>query len=64
MREEDVYLCILRQELAADTLDRTGLYFGSNSGPLFASADEGESWRQTAQHLPIIFPVETAVVEA
>jgi hypothetical protein len=48
LREEDAYLCILRQELAADTLDRTGLYFGSNSGFLFASADEGESWRPIA----------------
>jgi hypothetical protein len=62
--QQDAYLCILRQAFAADTLDRAGLYFGSNSGSLFASADEGESWRQIAQHLPIIFSVETAVVES
>jgi photosystem II stability/assembly factor-like uncharacterized protein len=61
--QKDAYLCILRQAFAADTLDRTGLYFGSNSGSLFASADEGESWNQIAQHLPIIFSVETAVVD-
>jgi hypothetical protein len=61
--QKDAYLCILRQAFAADTLDEVGLYFGSNSGSLFASADEGESWRQIAQHLPIIFSVETAVVE-
>ena len=64
MREENAYLYILRQDLAADMMARTGLHFGSNSGSLFASADEGESLRQIAQHLPIIFPVETAVVEA
>jgi len=62
--QQDAYLCILRQAFAADTLDKAGLYFGSNSGSLFASADEGESWRQIAQHLPIIFSVETAVVDA
>jgi photosystem II stability/assembly factor-like uncharacterized protein len=62
--QDNAYLCILRQALAADMLEPAGIYFGSNSGALFASADEGESWEQIAQHLPIIFSVETAVVQA
>ena len=41
-----------------------GVYFGTNSGALYASADEGDSWRCIAQHLPLISSVETLVVEA
>ena len=38
--------------------------FGTGSGSLFASADEGESWTCIAQHLPAISSVETLLVEA
>ncbi|MXN65855.1 exo-alpha-sialidase [Stappia sp. GBMRC 2046] len=62
--QENAYLCILRQALTTDTLEPAGVYFGTNSGSLFASSDEGESWSLIAQHLPIIFSVETMVVDA
>lgn len=41
-----------------------GVYAGTNSGTLFASADEGEHWTTIAQHLPPILSAETLVVEA
>ena len=37
-------------------LNRQGVYFGTNTGSLFASADEGDSWSCIAQHLPAIRP--------
>ena len=40
------------------------MYFGTNTGELYASADEGDSWHCLAQHLPLITSVETLVVEA
>ena len=40
-----------------------GVYFGTNTGSLFASSDEGESWACVAQHLPTILSVETLVVD-
>jgi hypothetical protein len=40
-----------------------GVYFGTNSGALYASADEGDSWAEVAAHLPPILSVETMVVE-
>jgi hypothetical protein len=49
--------------MAVDTLDRAGVYFGTSGGELFASADEGESWRCIARHLPVISSVETLVLE-
>lgn len=62
--QKDAFLGVLRQALAVDPLEPAGVYFGTTSGTLFASADEGDSWRCVAQHLPAILSVETLVVEA
>ena len=50
--------------MATDPLEPAGVYFGTNTGSLFASADEGDSWSCIAQHLPTILSVETLVVDA
>jgi len=39
---------VLREALAIDSADPCGLYLGTNRGQVFASGDEGESWRQIA----------------
>ena len=44
--------------MAGDTRDPVGLTFGTNSGAVFASKDEGESWSEIASHLPTILSVE------
>lgn len=62
--QKDAYFGVLRQALATDRLEPAGVYFGTGSGALFASADEGESWSCLAQYLPAISSVETLVVEA
>ena len=49
--------------MAIDTHEVPGVYFGTSTGQLFASADEGESWREIASYLPGIASVEVAVVE-
>jgi photosystem II stability/assembly factor-like uncharacterized protein len=60
--QENVFFGVLRQAMATDRLEPAGVYFGTNSGALYASADEGDSWRCIAQHLPMITSVETLVV--
>jgi hypothetical protein len=35
------------------------VYFGTTSGEVWASPDEGATWRPIAQHLPAIVSVET-----
>jgi photosystem II stability/assembly factor-like uncharacterized protein len=57
--QENAYLSVLRQAMAADSRDPAGLYFGTTSGSLFASIDEGDTWKCIAQHLPTITSVET-----
>ena len=61
--QENVFYGVLRQAMATDRLDPAGVYFGTSSGALYASADEGESWTAVAEHLPTILSVETMVVD-
>ncbi len=62
--QANVFFGVLRQAMATDRLQPAGVYFGTNSGCLYASADEGDSWQRIAQHLPLITSVETLVVDA
>jgi len=52
---------VKRQAMTADALDPVGLYFGTTSGELWMSGDEGESWTCVARHLPEIYAVEAAI---
>jgi photosystem II stability/assembly factor-like uncharacterized protein len=62
--QKNSFFGVLRQAMATDRLARAGIYFGTNTGTLYASADEGEQWNCIAQHLPPVYSVETLVVEA
>ncbi len=59
---QDAHLGVLREGMAIDGEDVPGLYFGTSTGQLFASADEGDSWSEIASYLPAISSVEVAVV--
>ena len=52
------YFTVLRQAMAGDTRDPAGVYFGTNSGSVFFSGDEGDTWDEIARHLPTILSVE------
>jgi hypothetical protein len=54
----DCYFTVLRQGMATDRSDPAGVYFGTNSGSVFASRDEGETWDEIARHLPTVLAVE------
>ena len=56
---EQAWWTVKRQAMAADAFDPVGLYLGNTSGELWMSADEGDSWRVIARHLPEIYAVET-----
>ena len=59
---KDAHLGVLREGMAIDALDSPGLYFGTSTGQVFASADEGDSWSEIASYLPAISSVEVAVL--
>jgi hypothetical protein len=58
--QEHAYVSILRDAMCDDGLDPVGIYFGTSSGHLFASADGGEDWRMVAGFLPKILSVTAA----
>ncbi|MCB1909346.1 MAG: glycosyl hydrolase [Rhodocyclaceae bacterium] len=55
---------VKRQAMAADDREPVGLVFGTTSGELWESGDEGESWRCLARHLPEVYAVEFGWREA
>jgi hypothetical protein len=61
--QEGAFETVLRDALTTDTLPKAGVYFGTRSGRVYASADEGTSWRLVAESLPPVVCVKTAVVE-
>lgn len=61
--QENAFFGVLRQAMATDTLEPAGIYFGTNTGTLYASNDEGDGWQRIAEHLPMISSVETLVVD-
>ncbi len=61
--QQNAFFGVLRQAMATDRLDPAGVYVGTNTGTLYASADEGDGWTCVAQHLPAILSVETLVLD-
>lgn len=60
--EQQAWWTVKRQAMTADALDPVGLYFGTTSGELWMSRDEGERWTTMARHLPEIYAVEAALL--
>jgi photosystem II stability/assembly factor-like uncharacterized protein len=58
----EAWWTVKRQAMTADRLDPVGLYFGTTSGELWQSRDEGAHWECIAQHLPEIYAVEVAML--
>lgn len=52
------WFTVKRQAMCADGHDPVGLYFGTTSGEVWASFDEGAQWHCLMLHLPHIYSVE------
>ncbi len=57
-----VKLNVLRHALCTDLADPVGVYVGTTTGNLFASADRGESWSVVADYMPPIYSVNAAII--
>jgi hypothetical protein len=60
MPERQAWWTVKRQAMTSDANDPVGLYFGTTSGELWMSRDEGRQWTCIAGHLPEIYAVEAA----
>ena len=59
---DQAWWTVKRQAMTADGEDPVGLYFGTTSGELWMSRDEGSRWAPIARHLPEIYAVEAAAI--
>jgi len=62
----NAWFTVLRQAMDADGRaragGRSGVYFGTTCGEVWASRDEGESWSRIAEHLPRILSLRVSEV--
>ena len=58
--QEDAHLTILRDAFTNDGDDPAGLYFGTRTGEVYGSADDGDSWQELAARLPPVLSVRAA----
>jgi len=61
--QKGAYETVLRDGISTDSLDPAGIYFGTRSGKLFGSRDEGKDWKKILEGLPQIVCVKAVVIE-
>ncbi|QIX26106.1 exo-alpha-sialidase [Nocardioides sp. JQ2195] len=57
---ERFFVAVMRDAMCTDGADPAGLYLGGRNGTVFASSDEGQSWRQVIDNLPDVMVVRAA----
>ncbi|HYO34027.1 MAG TPA: exo-alpha-sialidase [Nocardioidaceae bacterium] len=56
--QANCYVNVLRDAMAVDTLDSSGVYVGTTGGQVYASPDAGDSWSPIVRDLPAVLSVE------
>lgn len=59
--QKNAWLACLREGLAVDGADPLGVYVGTNTGQVFYSRDEGDSWQALTTMLPPVLSVSAAL---
>ncbi len=59
---ERAWFTVKRQAMTTDDADPVGVYFGTTSGEVWGSADEGATWSPLVAHLPEIYSVESTTL--
>jgi photosystem II stability/assembly factor-like uncharacterized protein len=62
--QEGAYETVLRDAMAADNFESAGIYFGTRSGKVFGSANDGTTWSEIADGLPPVVCVKASVTTA
>lgn len=60
--QSNAHLTVLRDGFTTDGDEPAGLYFGTRSGEVYGSADDGDSWQLLAAHLPPVLSVRAAAL--
>jgi photosystem II stability/assembly factor-like uncharacterized protein len=60
--QRDCYVNVLRDGMAVDSLDESGVYVGTTGGQVYASPDAGQTWSAIVRDLPAVLSVEAQLV--
>lgn len=60
--KNNAWFTVKRQAMAADAEKAVGIYFGTTSGEVWGSSNEGKSWNNLARHLPHIYALEVSTI--
>ena len=61
--QENAFVGVYREAMAVDRLDPVGVFFGTSTGQLYGSVDEGKTWSVVAENLPPIWGVEAVALD-
>jgi photosystem II stability/assembly factor-like uncharacterized protein len=56
--QQHCYVNVLRDAMAVDSLEESGVYFGTTGGQVYASPDAGNTWTPIVRDLPAVLSVE------
>ncbi len=56
--QKDCYVNVMRDAMAVDSLDDSGIYFGTTGGQVYVSPDSGDNWQPIVRDLPVVLSVE------
>jgi photosystem II stability/assembly factor-like uncharacterized protein len=59
MPKSQAWWTVKRQAMTVDRFPVAGVYFGTTSGEVWGTRDEGRSWKCLAAHLPHIYAIES-----
>lgn len=61
--QKDCYVNVFRDAMAVDSLDQSGIYFGTTGGQVYCSPDGGDNWTTIAAHFPAVLSVEVQTLK-
>jgi serine/threonine protein kinase len=61
--QKGAYETVLRDSMTTDSFEPAGIYFGTRSGQLFGSRDEGKTWQAILEGLPPVVCVRGAHID-
>jgi photosystem II stability/assembly factor-like uncharacterized protein len=60
--QEGAFETVLRDGLDTDSAHPAGVYFGTRSGKVYASADDGDSWQLLHESLPPVVCLKAGLI--
>jgi photosystem II stability/assembly factor-like uncharacterized protein len=61
--QKDCYVNVLRDAMAVDSMESSGIYFGTTGGQVYASRDAGDNWEAIVRDLPKVLSVEVQTLK-